>query len=269
MRIRPWLFCLLLPCLLASGKALPDETGPLPICGAHVAANEPCATRPVAIHPGSAHYTEEARRAELEGVVALGLVIDETGLPRDIRVFQSLDKGLDEQAVSAVRESRWTPGTYQGRPVAVIGILKVHFTNCKSYGIEWPETATGDYVAAEGDPAALKTRLQECKKPVRTGKDWQCPLLLRVRLPDVEEAQKKNVHGVVVLSMTIDQTGRSGDVYVLQPLDPGFDEQAIAAVKQWLYRPAWYHGHSYPVRARIQLRIGRCEAARADLTPIE
>jgi len=85
------------------------------------------ATSPVALYHPEPEYSEEARKARLQGYVRLTLVVDETGHPRDIRIVQSLGLGLDEEAIKAAAKWRFKPGMKNGKPVAVSAILDVGF----------------------------------------------------------------------------------------------------------------------------------------------
>src|SRR3954466_7363531 len=85
--------------------ALPQEPqdpskNHLAICGRNV--SEPCITAPKQLKSPKPKYSEEARKAKLEGVVVLRVVIGPDGIPRDIKVARSLGKGLDEEAIKAV-----------------------------------------------------------------------------------------------------------------------------------------------------------------------
>ncbi len=73
------------------------------------------------------NYSEEARKAKFEGTVVLSLVVDEQGLPQNIKVSRSLGLGLDEKAIEAVEQWRFTPGTKDGKPVPVIVTINVNF----------------------------------------------------------------------------------------------------------------------------------------------
>lgn len=64
-------------------------------------------------------YTDAARNAKIHGTVVLAIVIGPLGLVRQVRVIQSLDKGLDEQAVRTVRTWRFRPAVRKGIPVPV------------------------------------------------------------------------------------------------------------------------------------------------------
>ncbi|HEY2512592.1 MAG TPA: TonB-dependent receptor [Polyangiaceae bacterium] len=65
------------------------------------------------------------------------------------------------------------------------------------------------------------------------------------------EALKDRVEGSVGLEISVDETGRVTDARVTSPAGHGFDEAALAAVKQWTFQPARKDGQ--PVRATIQL----------------
>jgi periplasmic protein TonB len=72
-------------------------------------------------------YSEEARKAKYSGTVLLSIVVDEHGLPRDIRVIRPVGLGLDEKAVEAVARWRFRPGLKGGRAVAVQANIEVSF----------------------------------------------------------------------------------------------------------------------------------------------
>jgi len=72
-------------------------------------------------------YTDEARKAKIQGPVVLSLVIDSHGLPRNINVTKSLDKGLDQQAIVAIEKWRFAPGVKDGMPVRVAAQIQVNF----------------------------------------------------------------------------------------------------------------------------------------------
>ena len=74
-------------------------------------------------------YTGEAMRERIQGTVTLEVVVGREGIPSAIRVTRSLDPGgLDEEAIAAVREWRFTPGRIGGTPVDVLVTVLVDFT---------------------------------------------------------------------------------------------------------------------------------------------
>jgi len=65
--------------------------------------------------------------SNIAGTVRLSLVIDTEGNPRRINVVRSLGSGLDEAAVAAVRQWKFTPGVKDGNPVNIRTIIEVNF----------------------------------------------------------------------------------------------------------------------------------------------
>ncbi|MGD8331029.1 MAG: M56 family metallopeptidase [Acidobacteriota bacterium] len=72
-------------------------------------------------------YPELARRARMEGFVILQAVIDRDGNVQDAEVLRGLGLGLDTAALDAVRQWKYTPTYYKGRPVEVILTVNVVF----------------------------------------------------------------------------------------------------------------------------------------------
>lgn len=82
---------------------------------------------PQVVHSVEPEFTEEARRANFEGTVAIQLIVDGQGIPQDIHVIRHLGMGLDQKAIEAVRQYRFRPAMYQGHAVAVQMVIEVAF----------------------------------------------------------------------------------------------------------------------------------------------
>jgi protein TonB len=74
-----------------------------------------------------ADYTEEARRANIEGEVVLEIVVRRDGSVSDIKMLNGLARGLNERAIAAVRQWRFAPATRLGQAVDVIVEVAVEF----------------------------------------------------------------------------------------------------------------------------------------------
>jgi TonB family protein len=72
-------------------------------------------------------YTEEARRRGIEGDVLLEIVVRRDGSVGDVRILERLGAGLDERAVGAVRQWRFSPARRLGAPVDVVVEVAVEF----------------------------------------------------------------------------------------------------------------------------------------------
>jgi periplasmic protein TonB len=72
-------------------------------------------------------YSDEARRAKVQGTVLLYLEIDNEGKPRAIQVRQGLGLGLDEKAMDAVMHWKFRPGKQNGRAIATSAMIEINF----------------------------------------------------------------------------------------------------------------------------------------------
>lgn len=73
-------------------------------------------------------YTAEAMRQRIQGTVGLEVVVSRDGIPVALRVTRSLDPGgLDEEAIVAARQWRFTPGRVGDTPVDVLVTILLDF----------------------------------------------------------------------------------------------------------------------------------------------
>lgn len=96
-----------------------DAPTPAPADGAE--------SSPAVAYKTDPSYTEEARKAGLEGTVVISLFIGEDGIPQDLRVTRRLGLGLDEKAIDAVSQWRFRPALRNGLPSRVPATIEVNF----------------------------------------------------------------------------------------------------------------------------------------------
>ena len=109
-------------------------------------------------------------------------------------------------------------------------------------------------VAAPGTPgpAGAEAPGGEADLPVDAGGGVVGPVLIEssgVKPVYPEEALRAGLEGLVVLEAIVDERGRVGhDIKVVRRLGHGCDEAAVAAVRQWRFRPATRDGKPIKVR---------------------
>jgi protein TonB len=96
-----------------------QKTGPVRLADLPVAPRKTIDARPV--------YPEIARLARREGTVVMEAVLDPTGRVTQLRVIRSVPM-LDQAAMDAVRQWRYTPSTYGGQAVSVLMTITIRFT---------------------------------------------------------------------------------------------------------------------------------------------
>ena len=70
-----------------------------------------------------------------------------------------------------------------------------------------------------------------------------------------EEARKAKFMGVVTVSLIVDQNGKPQNVHVTRGVGMGLDENAVAAVKQYRFKPATENGKAVAVYLNVEVNF--------------
>lgn len=95
---------------------------------------------PTVLYKKDPAYTNAARKAKVQGTVALSIVVGPDGVPTEIKPLSwkggrtrrnkftaTGSMGLDKEAIKAVQSWRFQPARKEGRPVPVIATVEVNF----------------------------------------------------------------------------------------------------------------------------------------------
>lgn len=82
---------------------------------------------PEIVHRIPAEYTEMAREKGIEGTVVLMVLVRRDGSVGDISISESLEAGLDQSALEAVKGWEFVPATRGGNAVEVVVEIQIEF----------------------------------------------------------------------------------------------------------------------------------------------
>jgi TonB family protein len=167
-------------------------------------------------------YPDAVQSARIQGTVVLTGVVLPDGIMSNIRVTTPLHQPLDQEAILALRQWRFRPGTKDLQPVAVEVSVEMSFS-------------LRDRIYTAADGVTLPQILNQ----------------VDAIYPD--DARDQFIEGTVRLSVTVLDDGSVGDVSVVTAVEPSLDEAAIQAVKQWRFRPGTRDGQPVNVRVEIDL----------------
>jgi len=128
--IRPAIGSAVLLCVLifSAHTVAQCDASPAPAAGEIRIPGRDGVTLPECVSCPSPHYTKDAAKAKLEGVVILDVIVGEDGTPQTIRIVKGIGKGLDQSAMLTVRKWRFKPAVdATGKPVAVKMPVSVTF----------------------------------------------------------------------------------------------------------------------------------------------
>jgi TonB family protein len=72
-------------------------------------------------------YSHYGRENQISGACVIGLTVDTQGIPQNVHVVRSLEPSLDENAVRAVKQWRYTPAMTNGNAVPFESTVTVNF----------------------------------------------------------------------------------------------------------------------------------------------
>jgi len=176
-------------------------------------------------------YSEEARIGRLEGTVTLSLVVGENGTPKNIRVLKPLGLGLDEKAIEAISVWQFTPGQKEGNPVPVMATIEVNFRLLDSAG-HWHLTRVA-FKPPEG--ASM-------------------PSVIKAKFPRDSTAEES---GSVVLTLDVDERGSPLNVHVEKSSDAKWEEEVLAAAREWRFTPGQRSGAAVVVPLTLEFSFAR------------
>ena len=104
-------------------------TAKLPTAGGGV-GDDGCAeevTKPKPQSMPQPSYSDEARSAEIEGVVTVRVRVDASGHVIEATVTKPLGHGLDERAIAAAKGWTFSPGTKCGKPAESKFVMNMRF----------------------------------------------------------------------------------------------------------------------------------------------
>ncbi len=189
-------------------------------------------------------YSEEARLAGLEGAVMLTATITEQGVPRDMRVTGSLGFGLDEKALAAIQQWRFTPGTRQGQPVPVVMTVPVDF-RLPDKQSRW-HLIRAEFTPPEG---ASRPQFSKTSYPYGVG----------ISLNAFEEAIVIRAIGreaTATVAFDVDEHGLPVNLQVLNASHPIWVPEAMAVVRDWQFVPGMKYGAPVSAPCTVDLVWG-------------
>lgn len=198
----------------------------------------------------SIFYPAEARKAGIQGTVIVRFTIDEEGHVRHPEVVKTPGGGLGEEVLRVLRTMpQWIPGRDKGKAVAVQMTLPVKF------GLE-NDRETKEPAADQYDVMPVFAGCEELTDPAEiklcTAKKMTQFMSENLKYP--KEAEELGIEGKVFVQLTIDETGKIGQVEIKRGVESRLNEEALRVVWQMpRWKPAQKDGKA--VSAQLTLPI--------------
>ncbi len=201
-------------------------------------------------------YPEEARRARIQGSVVLTVTVNEEGYVYEIRI-ESGHPLLQQAAIDAVKQWRYSPTLLNGEPVPVMATVTVVFrlkddaARMENLNLNMRTVSSGSAQPVPGQFANPEAKPPHTSAYRVNGDVQESKLIYKVNPVYPEQAKAERMEGPVHLQVTINEEGLVSGIIVSPGNYEVLEEAAIDAVKQWKYSPTLMNGEPVPVFADV------------------
>jgi len=184
-------------------------------------------------------YPADAKAAGVQGAVVLRALVLKSGEVEDVQVVSG-PKELMGSAITAVKQWKYDPYLLNGEPVDVETAITVN------YSLDDSAMPVGP--SPQGNNSGLAVR--------KIGGGVSAPVVIYQVAPEYSpEAKKVKFTGIVLVNLIVDENGLPQNVHVLRGVGMGLDDSAMAAVKQYRFKPAMEGGKPVPVELNIEVNF--------------
>ena len=183
-------------------------------------------------------YSDSAKSLQIEGVVWIQAMIKIDGSIDVLRVVEGLGYGLDTNALIAIRQWKFRPGTKDGVPAELIQNIPVEFS-LENAGIEETDEAIQPWSGAGGSPWMLNARASR-------GSGGR-QLMAEARRAGLSDAE-------IILEMTIGLDGVPRVTRIVKSAGL-LDQAGVDYARQWRFKPMVKEGTPVEVRFEVQFKV--------------
>jgi len=227
---------------------------------------------PKLLHCTEPAYSAQPQKFHISDDSTLSLVVYTDGKPEDIVPVSKIGLGLDENAVTAVKDWRFQPAILNDQPVStrIQLIVSFHYcenpTDCEIQLAEREALAKlkafqtgGSSSKSDSGPRRLVETDGVYEEQGSTGTiaGFTFPKMVHHgSFKLTKAARKAKLRGFCILSLVVDAKGTTEDVQVVKPVGMGMDENAVAMLQQSRFKPATLNGEPIALRTDLIVNIG-------------
>jgi TonB family protein len=199
---------------------------------------------PVLVNAVPAEYPPDASEADLPHASILAVVVGIDGVPTSVHPVNPNGSPFEASAIAAVQQSRFQPGTLDGKPVPVLVHVRVPFFHLAA--------AVPRLLLRYGQNRGLQSQRPLDALALQPGDTP--PKALHIAEPEYsDKARRQKISGVVIVSVLVTAEGEPTDIRVEKSLGYGLDEEAIAAALKYQFKPGMRDGNPVPMRIHIEM----------------
>ena len=199
---------------------------------------------PTLLNPEPAGYPDGATETDRPKISILAVVVGVDGRATSIHTIFQNDSVYDAGAIAAIQQSRFEPGTLDGKPVPVLVHVRVPFFHLK------PAIPVVQQQYANRAEGTFQT---PGRAPNYDPNNHPPHATYQPEAQFSDKARRAKIAGSVLVSTVVSADGLPTEIKVERPLGWGLDEKAVQAVSKYRFEPAMRDGS--PVAQKIFVQI--------------
>ena len=206
---------------------------------------------PIAIHDPEAEFPPDGRAKNINGLCLIGLIVDATGTPQNLKLVRCNDPVFEKNSLDAVAKYRFTPATLKdGTPVAVRITVEINY---QRDGAHNPVALVGYKISA---PPGITSD--------SPGTDGVYPLTSSLAPPAITQFSDEGFGNAAFrladgnacdVVLTVSAKGKPSDISLTKCDKPILERPALASLLKSHYRPGTLNGVAVPVRVLVHLQF--------------
>ncbi len=201
-------------------------------------------TAPVLMNAVPAAYPQDATETDRPHMITLAVVVGVDGAPTSVHPVNPNGSAFQDCAIAAVQQSRFKPGTLEGKPVPVLVYVRVPFFHLAA--------AVPRMLPHYGQTGGFQSQVS--RDPLAMQPGDTAPKATNVANPEYsEEARRKKIQGVVMVSVLVTAEGEPTDIRLEKSLGYGLDEKAVEAASEYRFQPGVRNGNPVPMRIMMEM----------------
>jgi TonB family protein len=202
----------------------------------------------VLIHAVNPKFPPDASTKKKRGDIVLHAAVASNGSVKEVTVVSG-EPMLVGSAIDAVRQYQFAPCIQDGRPVESQTTITVRYDLRRE--AFYPDDASSKLPKEPQEDVIHEIERGEVFQ-LRDGVTF--PKALHVVNPEYSDAARKSkLEGYVSLGVVVGTDGKPRSVWFVRVLGEGLDENAIEAVRQWIFTPATKEGKPVPVLINLAI----------------
>jgi len=189
-----------------------------------------------------------------KGKVTLDVQVDPSGKTEYVYFVKPTGNDLDRLALVIAEDNRFTPAKRNGTAVTVRQSVEISLETCSEFATD----ESGKQVRVlrlKSQPLQSFSKFQSAQFGQTLGGVSAPFPIFTPEAQFSDEAKKKGISGVCIVSLYVDAHGMPQNPRVVRPLGYGLDEKALQAIQKYRFRPGLKRDKPVAVMMSIEVNF--------------